>query len=688
MTFWRGAVRMACGAAGLAVVLGTVTVVMHWMNRTVDTSGLKTELWTATVLQTFAWAAAGALIVTKRPRNPFGWLFCGASLAAAATALGSEYAVYTLLTPGHDLPGGQWALWLSNWSWVLYIGVIPAVLLVFPDGRLLSRRWAPVLGVAALATAVLLIAQIFRPGAMVADATSLATIDNPVGIAAWGDALTEAHRISDTVLDLVLIVGVVSLLLRFRRARGEERLQLKWLASVAVFLPVTIAMGYIAPGTPSGLAFKLHMALLICTITVAVLKYRLYDIDVILKRSLVYGALTILVLAMYVAIVAATGAVLQASAGLIPSLIATGVVAAAFNPLRYRLQRGANRLLYGARDEPYEVLSQLGQRLESTLAPDEVLPRLVETVGDALKLPYVAVEVPNRILGDDTADNPKIVASYGDDAPIALRLPLQYQGAPVGSLALAARSGDDGFTPADRRLLDDVARQAGVAVHAVALTAALQDSRERLVAALEEERRRFRRDLHDGLGPTLTAVALQIDAARNVLHSDPGSADELLVQLRAEVKASIEGIRRLVYDLRPPALDELGLVRALREQAAGFVRAGSGRVDGLRVTVEAPADLPPLPAAVEVAAYRIGAEAVTNVARHANANHCLLRISMNGALEVQVVDDGVGTGATWMPGVGLASMRERASELGGTLSVEASPEGGTRVLAKLPLRER
>lgn len=668
--------------------MAIAAVVLHWINSAVDTTGLNTELWTATVLQTLTWAAAGVLIVTKRPRNPFGWLFCGASLAAAVTTLGNEYAVYALMLNDSRVPGGEVVLWLANWAWVVYLGIIPVVLLLFPDGRLLSRRWAPALAVAVSATVALLIAQILRPGTMV-ETGSLATVNNVVAMQRSHSVLAIVGLAGKTLLDVTIAVSVVSLLLRFRRARGDERLQLKWLASVAVFLPVTLVLTYMAPGVPTTLAFKLHIAVLIGTITVAVLKYRLYDIDVIINRSLVYATLTVLILGIYVAVVAATGAILQTRAGYVPALIATGVVAAAFSPLRQRLQSGVNRLLYGGRDEPYEVLSRLGQRLESTVAVDEVLPGLVETVAQAFKLPHVAVEVPAPGSRDEAGvDAMQTVAEYGHPAPIALRLPLQYQGVPVGALVLAARSGDEGFAPADRRLLEDVARQAGVAAHAVALTAALQGSRERLVTAREEERRRLRRDLHDGLGPTLTAVALQIDATRNVLRSDPAAADELLKNLRAEVKSSIDGIRRLVYDLRPPALDELGLVRALREQAAGFVRAGSARLDGLHVTVEAADDLPPLPAAVEVAAYRIGAEAVTNVARHAKASHCELRLTVNGALEVQVTDDGIGAGASWRPGVGLASMRERAAELGGTLSVEPSASSGTRVLAKLPLRTR
>jgi two-component system, NarL family, sensor kinase len=671
---------VARSAAVLAAAMAVSTVWLHWVNRAVDTAGLSTRLWPGTVLQTLAWAVAGVLIASKRPRNPFGWLFCGAGLAQGVTALGYEYAVAALAFPDRGLPGGVWVFWLASWMWVLHIGVIPVVLLLFPDGKLLSRRWGVLFGLAVTATAALLASQMLRPGSLTPDAPSsvLAFAENPVRIAGTAQIFEAVKVLSSSLLDLVLVVGVVGLMVRFRRARGDERQQLKWLASVAVFLPVTIAVDSLLPGMGSTLAFKMHMALLIGMITVAVLKYRLYDIDLIINRSLVYVALTVLVLGIYAAVVALLGAALHARASLGVSLVATGIVAAAFSPLRDRLQRAVDQLMYGGRHQPYEVISRLGQRLEAALAPDQVLPGIVETVAQALKLPYVAVELRQ----DDAVH---IVASHGHAQAEALRLPLRYQGEPVGELVLAARSGTEGFTPADRRLLEDLARQAGVAAHAVALTAALQRSRERLVAAREEERRRLRRDLHDGLGPALTAVALKIDATRNVLKDDPGVADALLGELRAETKGAIEGIRRLVYDLRPPALDELGLVGALREQAACFVRKGAGKLDGLCVSVEAPDELPPLPAAVEVAAYRIGAEAVANVARHANASHCVVRLSLNGALEIEVIDDGVGSTASWRPGVGLASMRERAAELGGTCTVQPDPQGGTRVHARLPL---
>jgi signal transduction histidine kinase len=250
-------------------------------------------------------------------------------------------------------------------------------------------------------------------------------------------------------------------------------------------------------------------------------------------------------------------------------------------------------------------------------------------------------------------------------------------------LVLSPRARGEDFSPADRRLLDHIAREAGVAAHAVRLTADLQHSRERLVTAREEERRRIRRDLHDGLGPALASLTLKADAARNLLSNDPAAAGALLSDLKTQTQFAIADIRRLVYELRPPALDELGLVAAIHAQAAQY----DGHGDGLAISVvTTPPDLPPLPAAVEVAAYRIVSESLTNVVRHAHARHCQVRITCDGGLRLEIADDGVGLGATSHSGVGLQSMRERAAELGGVCLVEpAADHGGTRVLARLPL---
>jgi signal transduction histidine kinase len=320
--------------------------------------------------------------------------------------------------------------------------------------------------------------------------------------------------------------------------------------------------------------------------------------------------------------------------------------------------------------------------LEATLAPGAVLPTAVRTVSEALKSPYVAVEVERNGAYES-------VAAAGEPAKDALRLQLVYGGETVGRLILGRRPGEEDFSSADRRLLDDLARQIGVAVHAARLTeeavrlsADLQKSRERLVSAREEERRRLRRDLHDGLGPQLASLTMKTEAARDLLEAAPDRADDLLQDITAQAQEALTDVRRLVYGLRPPALDDLGLLGSLKAQAT------HGDHNGLRVTIEAPDALPVLPAAVEVAAYRIVQEAVTNAARHARAHRCTVRITPDeqaGVLRLEVTDDGRGIPEGRRAGVGLSSMRERARELGGSCKIESPPSGGTSVRAVLPL---
>jgi signal transduction histidine kinase len=298
----------------------------------------------------------------------------------------------------------------------------------------------------------------------------------------------------------------------------------------------------------------------------------------------------------------------------------------------------------------------------------------VETIAQALKLPYVAVAL--QMTGDR---EPQIAAAYGLPAGSLTRLPLAYQGESAGELLIAPRGPGETFSPAEQRLLEDIAHQGGVAAHAVQLTADLQRSRERLVSALEDERRRLRRDLHDGLGPQLASQTLTLTAARQLLQQNPGQADRLLAEAIQHAQTAVNDIRRVVYDLRPPALDDLGLAGALRAQAAEY------EASGVRFNLSLPDALPPLPAAVEVACYRIAQEAMTNVVRHAQANNCALTLAVDGALSLDVVDDGQGLPAERRAGVGLSSMRERAAEVGGQCQIEPGPAGGTRVRARLPM---
>ena len=424
-------------------------------------------------------------------------------------------------------------------------------------------------------------------------------------------------------------------------------------------------------------------------LAIAIVRHQLFDIDTIITRTLVYGGLTACIVGIYVLVVGYLGAVFNARGNLTISLIATGLVAVVFQPLRERLQRGVNRLTYGERDDPYAVLSRLGQRLDSTIASDAVLQTIVETVRESLKLPYVAIALTHdgepeiaAEAGDREIGRPGGTEPGPDSAASSLvgSLSLTYQHEPVGQLILAPRDPGESFSPADRRLLDDLARQAGIAVHAVRLTRDLQRSRERLITAREEERRRLRRDLHDGLGPTLASLSMQLDAAEALVADNPSEGIALLGAIRREMQDTIGTVRRLVYALRPPVLDQFGLVAALREHALHL------QGDGLMIAFEASSDRPLLPAAVEVATYYIAVEAMTNAARHARACHCTVRLSVNASwLHIAVADDGMGLPAAYRAGVGIQSMRERAEELGGSFSLEAVTGGGTRVQARLPL---
>jgi two-component system NarL family sensor kinase len=404
------------------------------------------------------------------------------------------------------------------------------------------------------------------------------------------------------------------------------------------------------------------------------------SLDRILNRSIVYGTLTGGIVLTYAASVVVLRALLPGETPYAVALLSTGAGALVALPLRDRLQRIVNRLMYGDRDDPYRAIARLGEQLETSIGSEDVLEVIVDTVAQALRLPYAAIELA------DASDGP-LAAVHGTrppDSATLLRLPLVYRGDAFGHLILAPRSPGETFGDADLRLLGDLARQAGPAVQAVRLTGDLRRSRERLVTALEEERRRLQRDLHDGLGPTLAGALMKLEAARTRLDASPGEADRLLGELAADTRRTIEEVRRLTYDLRPPALDQLGLVGALRERAAEFSTA---RAEALDIGIESPIDLPPLPAAVEVAAYRIGLEALTNVARHSGASHAILRLAVvDGALDVEVVDDGCGIDAGGHIGVGHRSMRERAEELGGWLELGEAGTSGARVHARIPLR--
>jgi len=491
---------------------------------------------------------------------------------------------------------------------------------------------------------------------------------------------------------------VLALWWGYRAARDPlERERLRWVATTITGLLVLYVGLLVLPGQilrRTLLPIDVESLLVVVgvvSLTVAILRYRAFDLEVLVNRTLVWGGLTGCVAAVYGGTLLLLGLVLdrQTQSRLVLTLVATGLVALGLAPLRQRVQRAVNHWMYGDRDDPAAVLARLGRQLQATGPPDQVLDGIVATVAHTMKLPYVAIEL-------DRPSGPEVASSWGQPTGPLVTFPLIHDGQPVGRLLVASGAQAGARRLRDRRLLEVLAQQASAAVHAVRLAAELEGSRaqlehahDRLLHAREEERQRLRRDLHDGIGPLLAGMTLQLDAARNLLHREPTGTDALLGTVRRELELAVGDVRRLVDALQPTPLDQLGLVPALREAAARFSIGAIGptpTADGLLVLVEASEDLPRLPAAVELAAYRIATEALTNTARHANARHCWIRLARNGALELEVTDDGHGrAGDRSLDGVGLGSMAQRAAELGGVCTIEFTPGGGTRVQAHLPL---
>jgi signal transduction histidine kinase len=599
--------------------------------------------------------AFAALILWHRPGHLIGLLFAGYGwcYTVSVVCLGLLTAPIPL-SPTME----RWVTVVGVTVWVPAVTVcLPLILQVFPNGTVLSRRWRPLawltLGLLPLAPSLALV-----PDALaeepIADRTSILP-------QAAGTVVAAVVPVYTLLCGVVLLASLVSLGLRAHRATGSQRLQVLWLVWAVVVFVVLNAQRIVTTDGP--ILLLLTLPLIPAAATVAVVRHELYDIRLIINRSLVWGLLTVGVVAAYLGLVALFGALAEQRLAIAP-VVATGIVSLAFSPARAALQSGVDRLMYGERRAPEHAVARVGARLGTGLGG------VLDAVCETLRLPYAAITV-----GDD------VVASHGTAPAAEHAVALEPVDGLPARLVVGLRRGEARASTADARALALLAGPVGVALQSVRLSDELRQSRSRIIAAREEERRRLRRDLHDGLGTALTAVTLKADAAYNLREVDPGCSAGLLVELRADLTAAIADIRRLVYELRPPDLDELGLMGAVRQRAEQSWR----RVDGsFRVTVDGPETLPALPAAVEVAGYRIITEAVTNALRHADATGCTIAVRADDALDVEVCDDGGSTGP-WPPGVGLRSMAERIAELGGQLTTGPTDVGG-RVHARLPLQ--
>jgi two-component system NarL family sensor kinase len=625
-----------------------------------------------TGLSAVAFAVVGALVVWQRPGNGMGPLFCAGALSLTVLGVGGLYARYAAAHPSAGLPAAVFISWLADTAALptmgIFAGLIPQV---FPDGRPLSRRWRPALWAGWAFIVLATLGNAFTSQHL----ESVPGRDNPYAVTGLDGLWAVMIAISAPLGLAAVCAGLISLVLRWRRSGGDERQQLKWFIAGASLLPVPLLLHDAMP-VFSDVMISVAFLVIPVLLGVAVLRYRLYDLDLVVRRAAAYAVVSALVAGIYLAIVAVVEAAVGGHATQTEHVIAAVVAAAAFQPLRALVQRTVDEVFYGDRLRPYEAMNRIGRQVEHAMLPDTVLPGVVTALTDALRVPYAAIE-----LLDESGWS--MAAERGRPAGTVEEFPMTYQAERVGRLLVSPRAPGQPLDTSDRRLLVDLARQVGVAAHAVRASLALQRSRIALVSAREEERRRLRRDLHEGLGPTLAGVTLGLHAARSHVVSAPDEAEHLLETLEAQVEQAVADVRRVVYGLRPPALDEFGLLRALQLQAS--------QLEATAPTLSVALDLPEqpigqLPAAVEVAAYRIACEALTNVVRHAEATACTVRVHLDGALELDITDNGRGLSPDHRAGVGILGMRERADELGGQLTI-SSDQCRTAVHARLPVPE-
>ncbi len=643
-------------------------------------------------------ATVGALIAARQPRTPIGWLLGMTGVVASFRLFVSGYAAWAAGTTLGPLPTvAADLIWVSSWSQYASVGSLGMVLLLSPRGRLPSARWRPALWLQAVSLGLAMLSAAVAPGAL----SGWPYIDNPFGITRLDGVPARLFQLAAAGVGAGLLVATLSLILRLRTSVGEERQQVKWVlygaALVAAAFPgvaISTIMPEMAPAWRDSrqLLFLGAFFLFIVALGVGVLRYHLYAIDLVINRTLVYGALAVGITAVYVAVVAGVGSLvgslgpddpaMGSTETLALSLIATAVVAVAFQPLRERLQRLANRLVYGRRMSPYEVLADFSRRMSGALSVDAVLPRLAQAtaIGIAASRTRVRVYVPG---GRDH------VVAWPADAiaeHFERTTPVQHQGTLVGEIAVSKPLGEP-LTPTEQALLADLASQAGPALGNVRLAAELRDqadelraSRQRIVAAQDQERRRIERDLHDGAQQHLVAMAMNLQIAQELIRTDPAEAEALVAEVRSEASEALGTLRDLARGIYPPALSDHGLGAALE---AHIVKT----FPMVRLEIEPPAAVLRCTPEVEAAAYFCALEALQNCGKHAPL--ALVHVRLYAELDsliFEVADDGPGFAMESVhKGTGLQGMADRLAAVRASLVIRSAPGQGTLVTGRLPV---
>ena len=608
-------------------------------------------------------AALGALIVASIPRQRLGLaLLIGGFLGALwmlATPLAEGY-------PDHRGPLEQWAAWVENWAFVGLVVLVTWPLLLFPDGHLPSRRWRPVGALLLVALAGITLNGMLDPGTL-GSVDTAHPVANPLGIPAswtWVDALGGAG----VGIPLAVIASMIAVQQRAAHRRDPGMRAALWAArGLAGTFVLWVILSAVGPGLEDGplygAVFTTSIAAFALAAAVALLRHRVLEVDVLLRRSFIVVGVAVVSFAAFAIVFAVVGAL----AGDGPAAVGGGLVVALLAvPVGVRVRDRVDRMLYGHQDVSTAV-ARMGDELDSAGEPADALPGLARAVAETLGASGVRLD-PHPPLGLA----PVHVGQKLEEP--SLERVLRHRGQELGRLVVGARAPGEAFAAADLVLVEVLTRQVTLAVDAVALAAQLQQSRGEIVTAREEERRRLRRDLHDGLGPALAGIALTLQAAQNTGGAE---GDDLVTGAREQMQDVVAEIRRIVQALRPAVLDDLGLAAA--------IRAHADRLAPLAIEFDLPEPQPPMSAAAELAIYRIATEALTNVVRHAHASTCRIALRSDaGETVLEVTDDGRGLDPRADPGIGLRSMRERAAELGGQVVLGEAPLGGLAVAVRLP----
>ena len=693
----RIAGRLAWSAWAVAMVLLTVSVVLIATAPGSLTGLLNGNSFDPHILLIPGFMTVGAAIVSRRSTNRIGWLFLALGLVSAVETTSFLYSLHAVSVRPFRF-GAAFAGWLSNWEWSASFGLLFFLLLLFPNGRLPSRRWRPVAWAMAFFAGVFVIYGMFQDEPLqIGDVR----VSNPVGLIPQGGVVGAAFGIvlvAGTALGAAsLIASALAPAIRLRQARGDEREQLRWLAWVMVItlggaiiaiLSETVAhIGVLGVsfGVASvfGLAFGMPVA-----VGIAVLKYRLYDIDTVIRRSAVIGLLAAFITAVYLAIVVGGGALVGSSRNPTLSIIATALIAVAFQPIRDRARRLADRLVFGKRAAPYEVLSEFSERMAATYSIEDILPRMVGILaeGTGAEAAEVWLRVDDELhRAASSARHPEPVAPLrliGGILPefegAARAAAVTHQGELLGALVVRRRA-DDPLTSTEESLLSDLASQAAPVIRNVGLVEDLRASRQRIVAAQDERAKALERNLHDGAQQQIVALTVKLRLLGQLVDRDAEQAKSMAAQLQHDATDALEELRDLARGIYPQLLADQGLVAALGSQARKSVVPVSIEADGVGR----------YPRETEAAVYFSCLEALQNVAKYANASNVTLRLSDGDQrLTFEVTDDGIGFDASQTSfGTGLQGITDRLSAVGGDVEIRSTPGAGTSVTGHLPVAD-